>query len=142
MTSLALPKIQTLKIQTQTQNTCKPTPAKPRDTLIPSAIPSTNRPSASDVTAPIDNTKAHDQPPARNTSGTPTPVTRPATRSMIALSPAGRRTQSQSCGKNSNYMVEVDECQLVYDIAIVSDPNEPKNIQEALRSEEHEQWRK
>jgi len=27
-------------------------------------------------------------------------------------------------------------------VAIISDPNEPKTIQQALKSEEHEEWRK
>jgi len=51
-----------------------------------------------------------------------------------------QRTWSQTSPKTLNFHIEVAD-QFVYDVNIISDPNEPKTIQQALRLPEHEQWR-
>jgi hypothetical protein len=59
---------------------------------------------------------------------------------------SGVRTRSQRYGEGrintiqeSNY--SIDRTQQVYDTSIISDPNEPKTINKALRLSEKEQWR-
>ena len=57
------------------------------------------------------------------------------------ISPIAERTQSHGT-KETNYGINFNDFHQVYDFSIISDPNEPKTIQQALRSREHEQWRK
>lgn len=42
---------------------------------------------------------------------------------------------------HSHHSIDFKDFHQVYDVSIISDPNEPKTIQEDLRSIEHEQWR-
>ena len=97
-------------IQAQTQSNLKPTPAKPRASLIPPATPVTTQSKSSNANAVIGRELLE------NTNVVPT--TRPITRSMSNQALAERRAQNQ------NYFVEEDT-QFVYDVTIISDPNKP-----------------
>jgi hypothetical protein len=63
-------------------------------------------------------------------------------RSLIAPPTAGRtRSQTNARPDDTNHAFCTEEIEQVYDVAIISDPNEPKTISEALRSDEREQWK-
>ena len=144
-TSLAAQiKTQTLLIQAQTQSNLTaataqtpsnviPVPAQPRASLIPSAISVSSRAK----TTAIANTSPPDASLGKNTSNSPVNARR-ITRSMTHQTPA-ERMRSQSRTRHQNYYIEVDH--FVHDVTLVSDPNEPKTIQQALRSSEQKEWR-
>ena len=140
-TSITQPKTQIMKIQAQTQSNLKPVPAKPRASLIPSAT-SVSSMRDSIQTSVVDNTSSLDKPLAQITSKDPV-TARPITRSMIAQTPEQKRslrTRSQTQTKHLGYHIKVETFHYVYDVTIISDPNEPKTIQQALKSSEHKEW--
>ena len=82
------------------------------------------------------------QKPLRPNAAEAPVMTRNMRKSMIVQPTAGRtRSQIKPPPIVTNYSIEIEEKVQVYDVAIISDPNEPKTISEALRSDEKEEWK-
>ena len=80
--------------------------------------------------------------PLRPNATEPAMMTRSMRQSLIVAPKVGcTRSQLKNAPENSNHSILAEEIEQMYDVAIISDPKEPKTVSEALRSEEREKWK-
>jgi hypothetical protein len=142
-------KIQTISAQpgqaTQTQKIKNPTQQPAPRTNKPTNVPRVTRSMIQNPNTQKDKPEITVRKPLRPNAIGPSVTTRAMLKSQGTTSTTGRTigNEGQTMGKNQEQInaTSLEGWEHVYDVSVISDPNEPKTIKQALRSPDGDKWK-